>query len=46
MRNLFKELFQKSGYKYDNQYDWVILGEKKEKVEKKEEKSKDELSNP
>jgi hypothetical protein len=37
MRNSFKELFSKSGYKYDYQYDWVILAEKKEKLDKKEE---------
>jgi hypothetical protein len=36
LRNMFKDLFQKSGYKYDYQYDWVILGEKKEKLERKE----------
>jgi len=41
VRTMFKELFNKSGYKYDYQYDWVILGEKKERVEKKEEKAKD-----
>jgi hypothetical protein len=35
MRTPLKELFNKSGYKYDYQYDWVILGEKKEKLEKK-----------
>ncbi len=38
LRNMFKELFQKSGYTKDYQYDWVILGEKKEKAEKKDEK--------
>ena len=43
MRNMFKDLFQRSGYKYDHQYDWVILAEKKEKMEKKEEKPKDEV---
>ncbi len=42
MRAMFKELFQKSGYKYDYQYDWVVLGEKKEKLERKEQKLKDE----
>lgn len=42
MRNMFKELFNKSGYKYDYQYDWVILAEKKEKVDKKEEKIKEQ----
>ncbi len=38
---MFKELFNKSGYKYDYQYDWVILAEKKEKLDKKEEKNKE-----
>ena len=42
MRNSFKELFNKSGYKYDYQYDWVILAEKKEKLDKKEEKNKEQ----
>lgn len=32
MRNMFKDLFQRSGYKYDYQYDWVVLGEKRDKV--------------
>lgn len=36
MRNMFKDLFQRNGYKYDYQYDWVILAEKKEKMEKME----------
>ena len=36
LRNMFKDLFQMSGYKYDYQNDWVILGEKKEKLERKE----------
>lgn len=39
---MFKELFNKSGYKYDYQYDWVILAEKKEKLDKKEEKNKEQ----
>ena len=26
MRNMFKDLFQRNGYKYDYQYDWVVLG--------------------
>lgn len=43
MRNMFKELFQRNGYKYDYQYDWVVLAEKKEKLEKKEEKARDEV---
>lgn len=43
MRNMFKDLFQRSGYKFDYQYDWVILNEKKEKVEKKDEKPKEEI---
>lgn len=42
MRSMFKELFNKSGYKYDYQYDWVILAEKKEKLDKKEEKNKEQ----
>eukprot|EP00919_Chromeraceae_sp_WS-2016_P064215 GHVR01151953.1.p1 GENE.GHVR01151953.1~~GHVR01151953.1.p1 ORF type:complete len:276 (+),score=9.03 GHVR01151953.1:355-1182(+) len=42
MRAMFKELFQRNGYKYDYQYDWVILAEKKDKVEKREEKNKEE----
>lgn len=29
MRATFKDLFQRSGYKYDYQYDWVVLGQKK-----------------
>ena len=40
MRASFKELFNRNGYKYDYQYDWVILAEKKEKLDKKEEKMK------
>ena len=32
---MFKELFEKSGYKNDHQYDWVILNQKKEKIDKK-----------
>jgi hypothetical protein len=39
---MFKELFSRNGYKYDYQYDWVILADKKEKMEKKEEKAKEE----
>lgn len=35
MRAMFKDLFQRNGYKYDYQYDWVVLSEKKEKLEKK-----------
>ena len=42
LRNSFKDLFDKSGYKYDYQYDWVILAEKKEKLDKKEEKNKEQ----
>jgi hypothetical protein len=42
MRTMFKELFNKSGYKFDYQYDWVILAEKKEKMDKKEEKIKEQ----
>ena len=43
LRNMFKELFQKSNYKYDYQYDWVVLGEIKEKADKKPtEKAEDE----
>lgn len=30
MRKMFKELLQNNGYKYDYQYDWVTLAEKKE----------------
>lgn len=41
MRNMFKELFQKNGYKNDYQYDWVVLNEKKERLEKKEDKRED-----
>lgn len=29
IRATFKELFQNSGYKFDYQYDWVILADKK-----------------
>ena len=35
---MFKELFQKSNYKYDYQYDWAVLGEIKEKAEEKADK--------
>ena len=42
MKLMFKELFLKSGYKYDYQYDWVVLAEKKEKMEKREEKIREE----
>jgi hypothetical protein len=31
MRNMFKELFARNGYKYDYQYDWVVLKEKKDR---------------
>ena len=40
---MFKDLFQRSGYKNDYQYDWVILGEKKEKSTKIEEKAKEDV---
>lgn len=36
MKSMFKELLLKNGYKYDYQYDWVILAEKKVKAESKE----------
>ncbi len=42
MRAMFKELFNKSGYTFDYQYDWVILSEKKQKLDKKEEKIKEQ----
>lgn len=42
MRTMFKELFQRNGYKYDYQYDWVIMNEKKEKIEKKREENEKE----
>ena len=29
IRNMFRELFQRNGYKNDYQYDWVVLNEKK-----------------
>jgi hypothetical protein len=32
---MFKELYQKNNYKQDYQYDWVVLGDIKEKAEKK-----------
>jgi len=44
MRNMFKDLFQSNGYKYDYQYDWVVLGEKKEKMEKREKKPSEEIN--
>lgn len=34
MRAMFKDLFQRCGYKCDYQYDWVVLAEKKEKMQK------------
>jgi hypothetical protein len=37
MKTMLKDLFQRSGYKYDYQYDWVVLKEKKDRHEKKEE---------
>ena len=37
MRALYRQLFQRNGYKCDYQYDWVVLAEKKERMEKKEE---------
>jgi casein kinase 1 len=43
MRTMFKELFQRSGYKNDYQYDWVILGEKRDKSTKIEEKAKEDV---
>ena len=43
MKNMFKDLFQKSGYKFDYQYDWVIFNEKKEKAEKREERAKEDV---
>ena len=30
MRNMFKDLFQRSGYKYDYQYDWLMTRENRE----------------
>ena len=35
MRAMFKELFAKNGYKFDYQYDWVIMQEKNDKAKKK-----------
>lgn len=32
---MFKDLFQNNGYKFDYQYDWVIMQEKNEKLKKK-----------
>ena len=32
MKNMFKELFQRNGFKFDYQYDWVIKDEKKSSV--------------
>ena len=43
IRAMFKDLFQRSGYKNDYQSDWVILGEKKEKSTKIEEKAKEDV---
>lgn len=43
MKVMFKELFQRNTYKYDYQYDWVILAEKKEKMEKKEERGREDI---
>ena len=42
MRNMFKDLFQRNGYKHDYQYDWVILGEKKDRTEKHQDRPRDE----
>lgn len=36
MKTMFKDLFLRSGYKHDYQYDWVLLKEKRERAEKKE----------
>ena len=44
MKNMFKELFQRNGYTYDYQYDWVVMSKKKEKLEKKEGKMSDEVN--
>lgn len=41
-KSMFKELFQNSGYKYDYQYDWVIMKEKKENAEKMEKQKEKE----
>ena len=30
LKNLFKDLFVKSGFEYDNMYDWVQIGKDKE----------------
>ncbi len=44
MRNMLKDLFQRSGNKYDYQYDWVIVAEKKEKAaDKNLEKQKEDI---
>ena len=32
---MFKGLFEKSGYKNDYQYDWVVLGEKRRAMEER-----------
>ncbi len=32
MRKMFKDLFERSGYKFDYRYDWVEMAEKKAKI--------------
>lgn len=34
LRNMFKDLFQKSGFEYDNMYDWVFVSKDKKDQEK------------
>ena len=43
MRNMFKDLFRKNGYKFDYQYDWVILDAKKNSLKKQEDLSTDKF---
>ena len=44
-RNLFKELFVRSGYELDYIYDWNIINDEKKKNESKEKDGKGESNN-
>jgi hypothetical protein len=35
MKKMFKSLFERSGYKNDYQYDWVVLAEKRRAMEER-----------
>jgi hypothetical protein len=38
---MFKELFKQNGFKFDYQYDWVLLEQKREAEEEAEEEKEE-----